>query len=145
MEQNICLRDIKVSDYEFIDELNHELGYNYPKEKVKGRIEYILQNTNNKIFVAEINGEVIGYIHFTPYELLSDDSLINILGFVIKSNYRNMGIGKKLITLMEEWAKNNNFAGVRLVSGYDRENAHKFYEKNGYYNRKNQKNFVKRF
>ncbi|GMG97011.1 GNAT family N-acetyltransferase [Tepidimicrobium xylanilyticum] len=141
----INVRQIKITDYYDIYLLNQELGYFYPMEKVKERIEYITQNTKDIILVAQQDNEVIGYIHGSPYELLYSDSLINILGFVVKEKYRNIGVGNMLINNLECWAKENGYSGVRLVSGFDRLNAHRFYEKHGYVNRKDQKNFIKIF
>ncbi len=140
---SIDIREIRDSDFEDIYLLNQELGYIYDKQDVKKRIEYIIQNTKDIIFVAEQNGEVIGYIHGSPYELLYSDSLINILGFVVKEQCRNAGVGTILIEKLEGWAKEKDFSGIRLVSGFNRLNAHKFYESHGYINRKDQKNFIK--
>ncbi|WP_340252738.1 GNAT family N-acetyltransferase [Brevibacillus borstelensis] len=53
------------------------------------------------IFVCKQNNEVIGYIHGSPYELLFSDSLVNVLGFVVKDQYRNQGIGRMLIERVE--------------------------------------------
>jgi len=89
--------------------LNRELGYIYPLEKVKKKIEYITQNTKDIVLVAQHDNEVIGYIHGSPYELLYSDSLINILGFVIKEKYRNIGVGNILINSLERWAKENGY------------------------------------
>ncbi len=141
----INIREVKVTDYNEIYLLNQELGYLYPIEKVEERIAYITQNTKDIILVAEHDNEVIGYIHGSPYELLYSDSLINILGFVVKEKYRNAGVGNLLISNLECWAKENGYSGVRLVSGYDRLNAHRFYQKHGYVYRKDQKNFIKIF
>lgn len=139
------IREIRAEDYKDIFKLNKELGYLYDIDKVKGRIEYILNSTKDKVFVAQCEGSVIGYIHGSPYELLFSDPMVNILGFVISEGYRGSGIGNKLIQALEEWASKNGFTGIRLVSGIDRVNAHRFYENHGYVNRKNQKNFVKTF
>lgn len=141
----LSIREISISDYKDIYLLNKELGYLYEEKKVKERIKYILENTNDIILVAYINNEVIGYIHGSQYELLYSDSLINILGFVVKESYRRMGIGRALIDKLEGFAKENRYSGIRLVSGIDRENAHRFYEENGYIYRKEQKNFIKLF
>lgn len=141
----INVREIKITDYNDIYLLNQELGYFYPIEKVKDRIAYITENTKDIILVAQQDNEVIGYIHGSPYELLYSDSLINILGFVVKEKYRNTGVGNVLINNLECWAKENGYSGVRLVSGFDRLNAHRFYQKHGYVNRKDQKNFIKIF
>ena len=141
----INIREIRADDFKEIYLLNKELGYEYAEQNVKKRIEYITQNTKDIIFVAERDDEVIGYIHGSPYELLYEDSLINVLGFVVKEQYRNLGVGNMLMERLEFWAKEKDFYGIRLVSGSDRLNAHKFYEKHGYVSRKNQKNFIKMF
>lgn len=141
----VIVRPVEVSDYCDIYLLNQELGYFYPKESVKERITYITQNTKDVIFVAELDHEVVGYIHGSPYELLYSDSLINILGFVVKAKYRNLGIGGLLIDSLECWARENKFSGIRLVSGMERADAHRFYEKHGYTSTKNQKNLIKKF
>ncbi len=141
----INVRKIKITDYEDIYLLNQELGYLYDLEKVKERIAGILESTKDIILVAQQGDEVIGYIHVSPYELLYSDSLINILGFVVKEKFINTGTGNVLINSLEYWAKENGYSGVRLVSGFDRLNAHRFYQKHGYINRKDQKNFIKIF
>ncbi len=141
----INVRQIKITDYYDIYFLNQELGYFYPMEKVKERIAYITENTKDIILVAEQDGEVIGYIHGSLYELLYFDSLINILGFVVKEKYRNKGVGSLLLNSLERWAKENGYSGVRLVSGSERLDAHRFYQKRGYVYIKDQKNFSKIF
>lgn len=144
MEQ-INVRRIKTTDCHDIYLLNQELGYFYPVEKVKEKIAYIIENTRDIILVAERYNEVIGYIHGSPYELLYFDSLINILGFVVKEKYRNMGIGSLLLNGLECWAKENGYKGIRLVSGFERRDAHRFYQKHGYVYIKDQKQFRKMF
>lgn len=144
MEQ-INVRRIKTTDYYDIYLLNQELGYFYPVEKVKEKIAYIVENTKDIILVAERDNEVIGYIHGSPYESLFFDSLINILGFVVKEKYRNIGIGSLLLNSLECWAKEKGYRGIRLISGFERLNAHRFYQKRGYVYIKDQKNFKKIF
>ncbi len=142
MEQ-IYIREIKISDYNDIYLLNKELGYLLSIEKVKERISYITENTKDIILVAEQDNGVIGYIHGSPYETLYFDSLINILGFVVKKDFRNLGVGNELINNLEAWTKENGYSGLRLVSGSDRLSAHRFYKNHGYINKKDQKNFIK--
>ncbi len=141
----MLIRNVLPSDYEDISELNMQLGYSNPKEKVKGRIEHILTNTRDIILVAEIHGKIIGYIHASPYELLFNDSLLNLLGFVVKQDHRGTGVGHRLITELESVAKKSGFSGIRLTSGSDRTEAHKFYNNHGYLFKKDQKNFTKYF
>lgn len=144
MEQ-INVRKIKITDYENIYTLNQELGYLYSIKKTKERIQNITENAKDIILVAEYGTEVIGYIHGSPYELLYMDLLINVLGFVVKEKYRNNGIGNELMNNLEQWAKKNGYSGIRLSTGFDRLNAHRFYQRHGFINIKKQMNFLKIF
>lgn len=144
MEQ-INVRKMDITDYYYIYMLSEELGHECSIEKVKDRIAFIIENTKDIILVAQQENEVIGYIHGSPYELLYSESLINILAFIIKEKYRNIGIGSILIKNLEDWAKENGYCGIRLVSRFERVDAHRFYQKHGYINRKDQKNFIKIF
>ena len=145
---NIKVREIITSDYNDIyllnKEFNPQLGL-FSAEKVRERIDTILQTTRDVIFVSEQKDEVIGYIHGSPYELLYSDSLINVLGFVVKENYQNNGVGSMLIKHLESWAKSKGFSGIKLLTHPCRVNAHRFYERHGYIHTKDQKNYVKMF
>jgi predicted N-acetyltransferase YhbS len=146
--KEICIREIKYNDYNDIYLLNHEFNPNrstYSAEKVKERIQYIIENSKDIIFVCENFNEVIGYIHGSPYELLFSDSLINVLCFVVKEKYRNNGVGSKLIDKLECWAKDNGFSGIKLLTHPNRIHAHRFYERHGYIHTKDQKNYMKMF
>ncbi len=146
--KEINVREIRSSDYNDIYLLNQDLNSKHSQfsaEKVKERIDYILKNTKDIIFVSEQNNEVIGYIHGSPYELLFADSEINVLGFVVKEKYRKNGVGSMLIRHLEDWAINNRFSGIKILTHPSRVNAHRFYEKHGYIHTKDQKNYMKMF
>ncbi|KQX44572.1 GNAT family N-acetyltransferase [Paenibacillus sp. Root444D2] len=145
-EKNV--REIRVTDYHDIYLLNQIFNpnlYFFSEEKVKEKIEIITKKTKDIIYVYEQENEVIGYIHGSPYELLFSDSLVNILGFVVKEEYRNQGLGSMLIGRLEQWAMNNGFSGIKLLSHPTRLHAHQFYERRGYMFTKDQKNFIKKF
>lgn len=142
------VREIRVTDYHDIYLLNQDFNpnlYLFSEEKVKEKIENIIKKTKDIILVYEQNNEVIGYIHGSPYELLFSDSLVNVLGFVVKEKYRNQGVGSMLIERLEQWGKNNGFSGIKLLSHPSRIHAHRFYERRGYMFTKDQKNFIKKF
>lgn len=141
---NVTIREFTLDDAEEIYLLNKNgLSYDYPIEKTKQKLSIIKSLSTNKIFVATIDNQVVGYIHASEYECSYSDSLKNILALVVNENYRKQGVGKKLMLAVENWAVNTNSIGVRLVSGFNREIAHKFYQQCGYTLRKEQKNFIK--
>ncbi|GAA3413115.1 GNAT family N-acetyltransferase [Paenibacillus hodogayensis] len=142
------IREIRVTDYRNIYLLNLDFNPNFSsfsEEKVKEKIAIITEKTKDIIFVYEENNEVIGYIHGSPYELLFSESLVNVLGFVVKETYRKQGIGSLLIERLEQWGEDNGFSGMKLLSHPSRIHAHRFYEQRGYRFTKDQKNFIKRF
>ncbi|WP_010497348.1 GNAT family N-acetyltransferase [Paenibacillus elgii] len=144
----ITIRNIGVTDYRDIYLLNQDFNpsfYVFSEDKVKERIEFITNHTKDIILVSELNNEVIGYIHGSPYYLLFSDPLLNILGFVVKEKYRSQGVGGMLIHSLEDWAETNGFSGIKLLSHPSRIHAHRFYERRGYVFTKDQKNYIKKF
>lgn len=142
------VRKVRVTDYPAIYLLNRDFNPGLPsfsEQKVKEKIETIIRKTNDIVLVCEQEDEVIGYIHGSPYELLFSDSLVNILGFVVKKACRNQGTGSLLIESLEAWGKTNGFSGIKLLSHPSRTTAHRFYERRGYAFTKDQKNFIKKF
>lgn len=145
-KHEMLIRECKITDYNRIYELNKKaFGYEYPLEQTKSRLSKILERKTDKIFVACADEKVVGYIHGSDYECTYSDSLKNIMAIAVEEEYRGKGIGKALLNTIENWAKEDNCCGVRLVSGFNRIIAHEFYLHCGYINRKQQKNFIKLF
>lgn len=140
--EEISVRKVKCEDYHDIYLLNQEFNperSDFSAEKVKERIQYILKNTRDIILVCEYQNEVIGYIHGSPYELIDSDSLVNLLYFIVREQYRNQGVGSTLIGSLESWAKENNFSGIKLLTHPHRVLAHRFYEARGIVTPKNKR------
>lgn len=141
---NITVRECIINDYTSIWQINKDaLDYDFPKDSTKINLEKSINSGREKIFVAEVNNIVAGYIHGEVYSILYMDKLINILGLAVLQDYQRMGIGRKLILSIESWAKSINAIGVRLNSGINRINAHGFYRAMGYDNEKYQLRFIK--
>lgn len=144
MENKIIIRECALKDCESIYLLNkNDLGYDFPIEETAKRLEMILKSESDKIFVAEYDGKVIGYIHACDYDVIYAPSMKNILGLAVDSDYRMLGAGKALLAAAENWAKETGCAGIRLCSGAQRKGAHEFYKKCGYICSKEQLNFKK--
>lgn len=111
------IRECLISDAETIYYLNkNELGYDYPLDKTKGKLELLLNDFRNKIFVAVVDNKVVGYIHAVDYDVIYAPHMKNIMGIAVMSEYRQRGIGKALLVEVEKWAVKDEAAGVRLVS-----------------------------
>jgi ribosomal protein S18 acetylase RimI-like enzyme len=142
----MLIREAKVLDASDIQMINAvSLGYDFSVEQTKKQLQKILHLPGNKIFVAEEDEKVVGYIHIADYESTYAESLKNIMGLAINPTYQNKGIGKRLLLKAEEYAKETGSTGIRLVSGSNRSGAHIFYQRCDYTLRKEQKNFIKIF
>lgn len=121
------------------------MGYDYPEDRTAAQLEKLLRSGRDKILVAEIDGQVAGYLHLTDYELLYAGPMKNVMGIAVDPERRRMGIGKALLEAGEKWAKADGAEGIRLVSGESRVGAHAFYRAVGYEGNKMQLNLKKMF
>ena len=119
-----------------------DLGYDCSYEFVSTRISK-LDKGREKVFVAEVNGIVAGYIHAEKYQTLYFEPMINILGLAVSSKFRRRGIGRMLLNRTECWANEVGINKIRLNSGISRKEAHSFYRAMGYNNEKGQIRFIK--
>ena len=137
------IREAKITDYVELQILSFEdLGYECNAELVKTRLEN-LDSNNECVFVADVNGEVVGYVHIIKFNTLYYKSMANIQGMVVSKEYQRKGYGKELMNAAENWARKRNIEIVRLNSGFVRPEAHEFYRAIGYCNEKEQIRFMK--
>ena len=118
------------------EEVNKKMGYsphNAEAQKVGGRVfEEIISRKDTLIFVAEENKELIGLI--TLYLLTNMRHgwhRGHVEDFVVSEKKRGKGIGTQLFDAVKQYCRENNIKVIKLDSGIDLTNAHRFYEKNG--------------
>lgn len=146
LNKNFIVRQAVISDAKDIYYINKtSLGYDYDLEKQKAKIQAVLNDSTQVIFVAETNNKVVGYIHLVNYDVIYADNFKNCLGLAVDNDYKRNGIGSALLNQAETWAKENDAVGIRLCSGVEREKAHQFYQSQGYEVTKLQKNIKKIF
>lgn len=122
---------------------SNDLGYSCDEKLVLQQFAG-LDSNREAVFVAEIDGEVAGYVHAEIYSLLYFEPMVNILGLAVASDYRRKGVGKALMTRVEEWAKEKGIREIRLNSGGSRKEAHEFYRAIGFDDEKVQIRFLKK-
>lgn len=141
---NLQIRLCGIDDAEAVCELNaKEMGYDYPLDKTAEKLEQLLKSNRDKIFVAAVDNIVVGYVHADDYDVIYAPHMKNIMGIAVSSSFKKKGIGRALLSAVEDWAKNDGADGVRLVSGAARTGAHEFYRRCGYSGEKQQINFKK--
>ncbi len=139
------IREMRVTDAPAIQLINKaSLGYEFPVDGTKKQLQTILTLPTNQIFVYENEANlVVGYIHLADYENTYHKSLKNIVTLAVRPDYQKQGIAKRLLERGQQWAKEHGSAGIRLVTGFERKQARRFYENNGFKKRKDQTNYIK--
>ena len=125
------------------DILENDLGYNCELDSLKNRVDEMMSRGNYQIFVACDGDKVVGFlgcVNYLAFELENEG--MKIIAIAVSKEYRRKGIGTTLLKTAEQWAKENNVGVVLLNSGLPREDAHAFYESQGYF--KKSFGFIKR-
>ena len=118
----------RMSDFEDVLKLENECFIEpYSRKDLLYEFE---ENPVNKIIVAEHDGKVIGFIDY----LITFNSA-TIMQIAVSKEFRNVGIGTRLLTEMEEsFPKDINeiVESVTLEVRVSNQPAVKLYTKNGY-------------
>lgn len=142
------LRDITIFDAQEIQRISKfVLGYDVDLDIVIKQIEKLTNDNKHNVIIGfenEQTRKIIGFVHAELYESLYMDVGLNILGLAVDSNFQGRGIGKKLMSAIEDYALKNNISYIRLNSNVRRTEAHKFYESIGYVCDKTQKRLIKK-
>ena len=137
------IRRARPSDVARLAELACELGYPTTTAQMKARFRRVKPAALNAIFVAEMDGEVIGWTHVSVSYLLEVPLRAEINGLVVSESSRSLGTGARLLEAAESWARSKKCEGMSVRSNVIRDRAHAFYERNGYQHYKTQKAFRK--
>jgi GNAT superfamily N-acetyltransferase len=141
---DIEIRDITPGDAAIAAALSGELGYPVSPPEMRARIEQLMAGRDHGVFVACRDGRVIGWIHVSAVQHLQADPRAEIGGLVVTASARSAGVGARLVSQAEQWARAHGFSSVVVRSQIMREAAHRFYLREGYERTKTSAVFAKR-
>ena len=112
---------------------------------MKQRIQELSLNDSYYIAVYEDDHDhrVLGFIQAERYNLLYAGNGWNIIALAVDPEAQRQGIGKKLLTSLEEKASAEKYTFIRLNCNVFRKEAHAFYQSMEYICDKTQKRFIK--
>lgn len=102
------------------------------------KLEDFLQmydNTNYEIAVGKLDDEIVGFI------LIQITDEINITSLAVKKEFRNLGVGTKLLNWLENFALSKNIDTISLEVNSKNITAYLLYEKFGFTVRRERKNY----
>jgi GNAT superfamily N-acetyltransferase len=129
---SVSIRRLTVDDAEAAAALSGELGYPSPPEDLRERIEELSHTADRVAFAAVIDGQIVGWIDAAMERHLQYAASAVIGGLVVREDMRGMGVGRRLCVEVEAWARSKSVPIVRVRSQIKREDAHRFYLRDGY-------------
>ena len=100
----------------------------YDYEVLSNSKKYII-NKGGKIFFAESAGNIIGTAALMPTK---NKLVFELTKMAVKPEYRNKGIGKKLLKKCIDYSKSNNYSSIILYSNKKLNNAIHLYRNFGF-------------
>ncbi|NVN99486.1 MAG: GNAT family N-acetyltransferase [Geobacteraceae bacterium] len=131
---NVVIREARGTDAAAIAALYRSFVTNPNINVREDRLEAIAADSNNFVFVCEVEGVVCGTAFLTlcldamfgaqPYGVLEN--------VVVDGALRGQGIGRRLFEHAEEMCRTRDCSKIMLLSTATRESAHRFFEQQGY-------------
>lgn len=132
---NITIRELEEKDALSVAAIwRKTIGLLSPSdESVVKTFDRMKDDHRYRTFVADADGRVVGFV--TTVKALAIDQpngYIKVNGLAVLPEFQRRGIGKKLMECVEKLADQRKVSMVGLASGFQRTDAHAFYEHLGY-------------
>jgi len=127
----VAVRRMERGDAGAVVELIEQLGYRRSAEDVLAWIQAVQPETQ-AAFVACVGDEIVGWIEVSLERRLQNAPFALIGGLVVRNGMRGMGIGRRLCEEAERWCVERGASTIRVTSRSTREDAHRFYLRDGY-------------
>lgn len=124
--RELNLKELFVA-YNVIKQLRPELSYDAFEDLI-----YDMRHMEYKMFGIFEKEELITYAGVAVQTNLYYKRHLYIFDFVTDTRYRNQGYAKMMMAYLTDYAKTAMCENIVLSSGFQREKAHKFYEKEGF-------------
>ncbi|MBM6995245.1 GNAT family N-acetyltransferase [Paenibacillus sp. DXFW5] len=104
--------------------------------ELRGEFEDLLASEKDKVFLAAIDSNYIGFLHmslrFDYVEGSSSSPVGYVEGIYVDENHRNQGISRQLVAAGEVWAKSLGCKELGSDTGWDNHVSQAFHQKIGF-------------
>ncbi|WP_416668847.1 GNAT family N-acetyltransferase [Egbenema bharatensis] len=144
MKDKEMIRSAELRDANALHELLEQLGYSTELSQIE---KFLLKENDlatTAVYVYELSDRAIGFISLTRYFYFpAMQNVMRITAFCVDAEHRNLGIGGQLLSFAEHLAIDFGDALIEISCSLERQQAHRFYLKQGYSQQSYR--FVKRF
>ena len=133
VSKEVVVRNYRTEDLEDIEVILSEYpsptGRVWSKEMVEEMMSDALKEQPDGVFVAVVNGKVVGFSIVMHREWLN----IAYLDYIqVKTDQMNKGVGHRLIEKCVSWAREKRARIIYTETGKNNERAIKFYQRHGF-------------
>jgi GNAT superfamily N-acetyltransferase len=138
-----AIRPLVDADLPAAARLASQLGYPAAPGALAERLPALAHSPSHALLAADVDGVLLGWIHVEASYALIHDPLAEIVSLVVDADRRSRGVGVALVRAAEAWARSRGLARLRVRCRVEREDAHRFYEREGFEREKTQLVFSK--
>ena len=124
--RELDLKELQTA-YEVVNQLRQSLSYDEFEDLI-----YDMRDMQYKMIGIMDGEELITYAGVCVQTNLYHKRHLYVFDLVTDEKYRGKKYGKMMLNYLVDYAKMGMCENIVLSSNLERENAHKFYEKNGY-------------
>lgn len=131
-----AILDLNLKLFKFEREFTKSYNLNWTYSKTgKDYFKSRLTRENGIVFVAEEEGEIIGYIcgYVGEFAYRDPQNLAEIDNMYVKSSHRRKGIGKKLMEAFEKEARKKGAKRIKVEAIHANRIGKNFYQKQKYH------------
>jgi PhnO protein len=132
----IIIRNAEPIDFEFVHDFVTELSHGgVPMDEMAQRQIFIgnISNPDNIYLLASVGSITVGFLSCHIQNLLHHGGPVGeIQEMFVAESARSLGVGKKLTDRLKEIAQERNVLQLEVTSGFKRESAHRFYEREAF-------------
>ncbi len=125
------VREARAADTAAIAILLSELGYPVTDEVLSVRLQRM--PSAHCTFIAELEGAVAGFVGCSALDIYESDTPVCwVMALSVLERFRRRGIGRALLSRVEQWCADAGLRDIRVHSGEQRRDAHAFYQACGF-------------
>ena len=129
---NIHVRPASDADAEAIGSLFTDEGYPSGPSDVRDRLASY-ESPTSRVLVADLDGEILGFVAFHALARFEHtDWIVRVMALVVAPDARERGVGHRLMSAVEDAARELDAAFVEVTAGHHRPEARHLYESLGY-------------